>query len=95
MKKNSFVEGTVFAYIAILLTKIIGAIYVIPFYNHATFLSYHEHLHILTFTSGIARGWLKKSAVYDPSFSQSVALLKERRIITTSQKYIKTNEQNP
>lgn len=33
MKKNSFVEGTVFAYIAILLTKIIGAIYVIPFYN--------------------------------------------------------------
>lgn len=33
MKKNSFVEGTVVAYISILLTKIIGAIYVIPFYN--------------------------------------------------------------
>ena len=33
MKKNSFVEGTIAAYIAILLTKIIGAIYVIPFYK--------------------------------------------------------------
>jgi O-antigen/teichoic acid export membrane protein len=33
MKKNSFVEGTVVAYISILITKIIGAIYVIPFYN--------------------------------------------------------------
>lgn len=33
MKKNSFVEGTIFAYIAILLTKILGAIYVIPFYK--------------------------------------------------------------
>ena len=33
MKKNSFVEGTVVAYISILITKIIGAIYVIPFYD--------------------------------------------------------------
>lgn len=33
MKKNSFVEGTILAYIAILLTKILGAIYVIPFYK--------------------------------------------------------------
>ncbi len=33
MKKNSFVEGTIVAYIAILLTKILGAIYVIPFYK--------------------------------------------------------------
>lgn len=33
MKKNSFVEGTVVAYLAILITKIIGAIYVIPFYK--------------------------------------------------------------
>ena len=33
MKKNSFVEGTVVAYISILLTKILGALYVIPFYN--------------------------------------------------------------
>lgn len=31
--KNSFVEGTIVAYISILLTKILGAIYVIPFYN--------------------------------------------------------------
>ena len=30
MKKNKFVEGTLFAYFVILLTKIIGAIYVIP-----------------------------------------------------------------
>ena len=33
MKKNSFVEGTVVAYISILITKIIGALYVIPFYE--------------------------------------------------------------
>lgn len=33
MKKNSFIEGTIFAYISILLTKIIGAVYVIPFYK--------------------------------------------------------------
>lgn len=33
MRKNSFVEGTVVAYISILITKIIGAIYVIPFYD--------------------------------------------------------------
>ncbi len=33
MKKNSFVEGTVVAYISILITKILGALYVIPFYK--------------------------------------------------------------
>ena len=33
MKKNSFVEGTLIAYIMILLSKIMGAIYVIPFYQ--------------------------------------------------------------
>ena len=33
LKKNSFIEGTILAYIAILLTKIIGAVYVIPFYK--------------------------------------------------------------
>ena len=33
MKKNSFVEGTVVAYISILITKILGALYVIPFYD--------------------------------------------------------------
>jgi len=33
MKKNRFVEGTLFAYIVILLTKVIGALYVIPFYK--------------------------------------------------------------
>lgn len=33
MKKNSFIEGTIFAYMAILFTKILGAIYVIPFYK--------------------------------------------------------------
>lgn len=33
MKKNSFVEGTMVAYLAILLTKILGAVYVIPFYK--------------------------------------------------------------
>ena len=31
--KNRFVEGTVVAYISILITKIIGAVYVIPFYE--------------------------------------------------------------
>ena len=33
MKKNKFIEGTIFAYIVILLTKVIGALYVIPFYK--------------------------------------------------------------
>ena len=33
MRKNSFVEGTVVAYISILITKILGALYVIPFYE--------------------------------------------------------------
>lgn len=33
MKKNSFIEGTIVAYIMILLTKVLGAIYVIPFYK--------------------------------------------------------------
>ena len=33
MKKNSFVEGTFIATIAVVLTKIIGVLYVIPFYD--------------------------------------------------------------
>jgi len=33
MRKNSFVEGTLVAYIMILIAKIMGAIYVIPFYK--------------------------------------------------------------
>lgn len=33
MKKNSFVEGTFIATIAIIITKIIGMLYVIPFYR--------------------------------------------------------------
>ena len=33
MKKNSFIEGTLVAYTMILITKILGAIYVIPFYK--------------------------------------------------------------
>lgn len=33
MKKNSFVEGTLIATAAIIFTKILGVLYVIPFYN--------------------------------------------------------------
>lgn len=33
MKKNKFVEGTMFAYAMILITKVVGALYVIPFYK--------------------------------------------------------------
>lgn len=33
MKKNSFVEGTIIASAAIIITKLLGAIYVIPFYS--------------------------------------------------------------
>lgn len=32
MKKNTFVEGTIFASLAFLIIKILGAVYVIPFY---------------------------------------------------------------
>lgn len=50
---------------------------------------------ISSLSQAVSREWLKKCAMYESSFSQSVALLKERKIITTTQKYIKTNEQNP
>lgn len=33
MRKNGFVEGAVISYVAIILTKILGALYNIPFYN--------------------------------------------------------------
>ena len=33
MKKNSFVEGTFIATLAIVVTKILGMLYVIPFYS--------------------------------------------------------------
>lgn len=33
MKKNSLLEGTLVAYIIIITTKVLGAIYVIPFYK--------------------------------------------------------------
>ncbi len=33
MRKNSFVEGTIIAYIAIVVTKLLGALYNIPFYG--------------------------------------------------------------
>ena len=32
MKKSSFIEGTVIATVAIFVTKILGMLYVIPFY---------------------------------------------------------------
>ena len=33
MKKNSFMQGAVFSTVAIILTKVIGILYVIPFYK--------------------------------------------------------------
>ena len=33
MKKNSFVEGTFIATIAIIIVKFLGVLYVIPFYK--------------------------------------------------------------
>ena len=33
MKKNGFMEGAIIATIAIILTKILGILYVIPFYK--------------------------------------------------------------
>ncbi len=32
MKKNSFLEGTIIATLALVFTKILGMLYVIPFY---------------------------------------------------------------
>ena len=32
MKKSSFIEGTIIATLAIVITKILGMLYVIPFY---------------------------------------------------------------
>ena len=33
LKKNEFIEGALIATIAIILSKILGVLYVIPFYN--------------------------------------------------------------
>ena len=33
LKKNSFLEGALFGYIAILISKVLGAVYSIPFYS--------------------------------------------------------------
>ena len=33
MKKNSFIEGAVIATVAVIITKILGMLYVIPFYD--------------------------------------------------------------
>ena len=33
MKKNTFIDGTIIASVAIIFVKILGALYVIPFYN--------------------------------------------------------------
>ena len=33
MKKDSFLKGTIIASIAIIITKILGVLYVIPFYK--------------------------------------------------------------
>lgn len=33
MKKNSFVEGAIIATVAVIITKVLGMLYVIPFYN--------------------------------------------------------------
>ena len=33
MKKNSFVEGAIIATVAVVVTKILGMLYVIPFYK--------------------------------------------------------------
>ena len=61
MKKNTFIKGTIFSYIAILLTKALGAIYVIPFYkiigeSGGTLYSYAYNVYALFLeisTSGI------------------------------------------
>lgn len=52
MKKNSFVEGTIIASIAIIITKILGILYVIPFYsiigeNGGTLYSYAYNIYNL------------------------------------------------
>ena len=33
MKKSSFIEGTIIATLAIIITKVLGMVYVIPFYS--------------------------------------------------------------
>ena len=61
MKKNSFVEGTIIASISIIIVKILGALYVVPFYSiigkeGGTLYSYAYNVYTLLLnisTSGI------------------------------------------
>lgn len=59
MKKNSFIEGTIIASIAIIFTKFLGAIYVIPFYkiigeDGGTLYSYAYNIYNLFLNISIA-----------------------------------------
>ena len=52
MKKNSFIEGTIIATIAIVLVKILGMIYVLPFYaivgnNGGALYSYAYNIYLI------------------------------------------------
>ena len=52
MKKNSFVEGTIVATLAIVFSKILGMLYVIPFYsiigqNGSTLYSYAYNIYVI------------------------------------------------
>ena len=58
MKKNSFLQGTIIASIAIIFIKVLGALYVIPFYkiigeNGGSLYSYAYNIYNLFLTISI------------------------------------------
>ena len=67
MKKNTFVEGTIFASLSYLIMKILGAIYVIPFYAIVGTLGgalYFLLKHLIFMLSHIFLFFLVKEKVY-------------------------------
>ena len=73
MKKNSFIEGTLIATIFIVLVKILGMLYVVPFYNivgskGAALYSYAYNIYLIFLsisTAGIPNAISKIISEYD------------------------------
>ena len=58
LTKNSFISGSIIATICIVITKILGALYVIPFYriigtSGGALYSYAYNIYVLFLLSGI------------------------------------------
>lgn len=83
MKKNSFIEGTIAASIAIILVKILGALYVIPFYKiigeqGGTLYSYAYNIYNLFLTISITGFPIAMSKIISEYNEKKQDLAKEK-----------------